>query len=394
MLEGLIFILLAILTLSFAPYAGSMEVPTAVRIVVILILLGVFLSITIRKKRIAYFLLIYFPVSALLVILWYRNSPQSLPPIMYVLAFVLLAVLLMNVIGRYPLLAWFLSKFLLILAVGTALLAILSFVAFNFDLLPYQSIKLGEFDYYNFYYNPLLGYISPKVYGDMTIGRVAGYMFEPSYMGWYMTTSFFLVDKFFSRKTMTLYLCRVIVFLGVIATFSTGAFVVMAVVFIVKIGYGIMKKFGFSERTKNIIVGSFFGLGIIAFLLLPKDQITESLGNSSYEDRDQRIESSLLILANSGGVDLLLGHSPAFIENSDIGKGESNQYIKLLVEEGVLITFLVVAWLVYCTKRNRYFMLANLLFLNSVVILWTPLFILSVIYCYWKETAIAKKNSP
>jgi hypothetical protein len=51
------------------------------------------------------------------------------------------------------------------------------------------------------------------------------------------------------------------------------------------------------------------------------------------------------------------------------------------VEEGVIGAILVVGFIIFCTRNKDNYMLATLLFLNSVVILWTPLFMLNILVC-------------
>lgn len=386
MLEGIFFFLIALLTLSFAPFEISMDIPTAVRIFIILLILILALAISWKKKQIFYFLLGCIPVAGLYAFVWWRSSPQSLPTILYTLAFMMFAVLLLHVCKRYPKLAFLLSRLFFGIIMGTSIMAIVSFFVFNLDLVSYRTVQIGDFDYYNFYYHPLFGYIAPKKFGDnIEIGRVAGYMFEPSYMGWFLTSNFFIIDKYFRKRSAAMVLSKIIVFLGALTTFSTGGFIVFIFVFLVMIAYKVLEKFSLSKKTVNIIIGSVIAIGLLGILAMPKEQINDSLGSSSYGDRDDRMQTSLFILGTSGVVDLLLGHSPAFIENSDVGKGESNQYLKLIVEEGIILTIVVIYWLIYCTRKSKYFMLANLLFLSSVVILWTPLFILNILVCKLKD---------
>ncbi|QJB34102.1 hypothetical protein HF324_23410 [Chitinophaga oryzae] len=388
MLEAIFFFLISVLMLSSLPFSGSLWIPAAVRIGVLLTLLALSIAISWKKKPIFYFFLIYFPAAVILALLWRRNSPQSLPPILYTISFVGFAVLLMHIARRLPLLPYLISRFLYLLVMFTAIMAVLSFLAFNLDLIPYKEIKLGDFDYYNFYYHPVFGYVAPKKFGDIEVGRIAGYMMEPSYTAWFLTSNFFIADKYFKHRGMPFLVSKVIIFAGAIATLSMGGLLVFGVVFLIMIAYGILGKLNVGTKLKNIVIGTVMALAFVGMLMVPKEQVSESLGNSSYGDRDARVQSSFLILGTSGIVDLALGHSPGFIENSDLGKGESNQYMKLLVEEGIFISLLVIGWIVANTKKSKYYMLANLIFLSSVVILWTPLFIVNIMFCRWKDEGI------
>jgi len=105
------------------------------------------------------------------------------------------------------------------------------------------------------------------------------------------------------------------------------------------------------------------------------------LGTSSYSDRENRITESVLIIGSSDLKGLLLGNSPGYLEKQ-FQHGESDQFFKLLVEEGVIVTILVVVFIVFCLKQNFKFMMAVFIFLNSVVALWTPLFCINIILCH------------
>src|SRR4030095_8402007 len=120
------------------------------------------------------------------------------------------------------------------------------------------------------------------------------------------------------------------------------------------------------------------GLVIVAYI--PKEKVVEMLGTSSFTDRDNRITQSLFILGTSDIKTILLGHSPGFIEKN-FSHGESNQFMKFLIEEGAILTILIVSFIIICTRRNFKFMLAVLIFLNSVVIVWTPLFCINLVLC-------------
>lgn len=102
-------------------------------------------------------------------------------------------------------------------------------------------------------------------------------------------------------------------------------------------------------------------------------------------NREDRMQSSLLIIAGSGVKEMVPEHAPGFIENQDTGLAESNQYMKLFIEEGAVLMILIISFLIYYTKNKRYYMLANLTFLNSVVIMRTPLFVINILLCKWHD---------
>jgi len=362
-----------------------------VRILIFLLLTVSFITLSLKKRKIFYFVSAFVPLAMVLTVLWYKNSPQSIPSIFYFLAFIAMAVGLLISMRRMPLLGYLLTNFLFFLTIILAVWSVMACVAFNFHLVPFRMVNLGGFDYYNFYYNPLLGYIDPRPYENGIIGRASVFMFEPSFMGWFLTTNFFLIDKYVKTRGWRYILSKLITFLGIIGTFSTGAIAVMVMVISLNVFFFCLRKVGFRERTVNIIALIFI-IGLpLAYLLVPKDNIGSAVGSSSLGDREERMQNSLFILGTSGGKDILLGHAPGYIENADFGKGESNQYMKMVVEEGVLLTILILGFIAYCTKRHRSYMLANLLFLNSVIIVWTPLFLINILVCKWLETSQEKE---
>jgi hypothetical protein len=53
----------------------------------------------------------------------------------------------------------------------------------------------------------------------------------------------------------------------------------------------------------------------------------------------------------------------------------------MFIEEGALVSLIVLIYVIWLARSNFNFLLAVLIFLNSVVILWTPLFIVNLILC-------------
>jgi hypothetical protein len=141
-----------------------------------------------------------------------------------------------------------------------------------------------------------------------------------------------------------------------------------------------MKNLTFREETIKRTIRISLVVMVVVALFMPSELIGDKLGTSSLGDREKRTQASLLFLGTANIAELAVGRAPGFIENnSEIA--ESNQYIKLLVEEGVIGAILVVGFIIFCTRNKDNYMLATLLFLNSVVILWTPLFMLNILVC-------------
>ena len=376
MLEFFFFFLLTGVLFCFQPFTSSTVVPSEIRVPLLLLLTFFAMIFSFKKKKVFYFLLASSISFIVFFYFWIRNSPQSLSDIVYVVVLIIFSFCLYYFLKRIPRLVWFLSAFWLFLLIVVSFFAIVSFFAFNFHLAPYKEVLLGAYDYY---YNPILGYIHLKDFKTGSWGRVCYFMLEPSYLAFFLTTNFFFIDSIPVNPAMK-FGSKFIVFVGAMSTLSTASWVVFGLIFGVSMVYWVVKRLSRNKQITKIIIYSLLAALVILIIYTPRDKIISILGTSSYTDRENRVGESLLILAGSNVKDILLGNSPGYLEK-EFGKGESDQFFKLLVEEGLIVAIFVIVFLVFCLKRNFKFMMAAFLFLNSVVMLWTPLFCLNIILC-------------
>jgi len=380
----LVIVLFGILIFIFPPFVASVNVPVYVRFPLLFFITVFFVSITFKRKKFLntygyYILFFIFEIGY-----WFVKGSITIGHTAYFFIYILLSFSLLSGIHRISGSKELMRNLFFLIVIVFSALSILSFLAYNFELLPYEMEQIGDEGYYNNFYNPLLGYISIKKFEFGTIGRVCGYLLEPSYLGWFLSVNYFLVENYVQKRKYII-ICRIVVFLGAMATCSTMAWIVIPLVLMIKFFYKIMAIFHVRNRTTNMILG----IGSMALLLMfltivPKEKLIESLGTSSADDREERADASFLLIGTSSVPDLLFGRSPGYIE-SNFDKGESNQIVKLIVETGLLSTVMILIFVINCTKRSKYFMIANLLFLNSVVVLLTPLFILNILVCKWTD---------
>lgn len=380
----ILVVLISFFILVHPPFVVSIYVPVLIRVPLFLII--VFFSLfTVVFKR--YFFRFYFPIILFYILLtvYWISMGAILSDVVYSLLYVFLAIVLLVSVKRNKSLKRLLINFYFILVLVLSILSIISFLAFNLELAPYELKPVGEgLDVYLYYHNYFLGYINPKLLESGVIGRVCGFLFEPSYQGWFLSTNFFLVSKFIKKKWYLFFL-QLIVLLGALASVSTMSWIVFIILFASMLGFKIMSIVGFKEKTANVLYGLMLLVGIVAmFTVVNQDKLLEILGPSSSDDRTERADVSFLYMVTASPKELILGRGPGFIsKNSD--KGESNPIIKSLVENGIASTILVLIFVVYCSYRSKYYMIANLLWLNSVVILFTPLFIINVLVCRWLD---------
>jgi hypothetical protein len=376
MLEFFFFFLLIAILFSFQPFTSSVFVPSEIRVPLLLLFTFLTIIFSIKKKKVFYFLLAGGIVFIGLTYIWLRSSPQSLSDIVYVIVLIIFTFCLYHFLKRAPKLFWMICMFWLLLLFVISAFSIASFVAFNFHLAAYKETIISDYDYY---YNPILGYINLKDFETTSWGRACYFLLEPSYLAFFLTTNFFFINSFPVNPALK-FAARFIVFAGAMSAVSTGSWVVFGLIFGITVVYWVFKRVVRNKRLTNIIIYSLIAGIVLLIIYLPKDQLINLLGTSSYSDRENRVGESLLILGGSDISHLLLGSSPAYLEKV-FGKGESDQFFKLLVEEGIIVTIFVIAFVVYCTKKNFKFMMAVIIFLNSVVMLWTPLFCINIILC-------------
>lgn len=383
----ILVVLIGLFVLIYPPFVLSIYVPMVVRISLFLLIV-LFCVISVVKKK--YFLGYYYPFFLFFIIscFYWISIGAIFAEIVYLLFYLILGIVLLTSVKRNKSLKVLLIHFYFFLVLILASFSIMSFLAYNLELAPYELKPVGkELDVYMYYHNYIFGYINPKIFDSGVVGRVCGFMFEPSYQGWFLSTNFFLVSKFIKKNWYSL-LVKCIVLLGALCSLSTMSFIVFIIVFASMFVFKVMSILGVKTKTANILYALMLVMSIImVFTVVNQDKLLETLGPSSSEDRTNRVDVSLLYLATGSPVQLILGRGPGFIgKNSD--RGESNPIIKSLVENGVVTTIFVLIFIVYCTRQSKFYMIANLLWLNSVVVLFTPLFIVNILVCRWMDEKV------
>lgn len=378
----ILIVLISFFILVHPPFVMSIYVPIFIRVPLFLCIVFFSISTIIFRK---YFTHVFAPIFFFFIIsfIYWVATGAIFQEVVYSFLYVLLAIALMLSVKRNQSLKLLLINFYFILVLLLSILSIISFLAFNLDLVSYTLKLVGEGDdVYRYFHNYFLGYINPKVFESGVIGRVCGFLFEPSYQGWFLSTNFFLLPKWIKNR-WCLILAQIILFLGALSSFSTMSWVVFAIVFASIIGFKFMSILSIRVKTANMIYSLTLLVGILTiFTVLDQDKLFETLGPSSSEDRTNRLDTSSLFLFTASPLQLLMGRGPGFIgKNSD--RGESNPIVKSVVENGLIFTILVLVFVISSTYKSKYYMIANLLWLNSVVILFTPLFIANVLVCKW-----------
>jgi len=230
----ILVVLLSFFILIHPPFVISIYIPVFLRLPLFLFIV-LFSLLTILRK--SYFIRFYMPIILFFVLstIYWVSIGTILADLLYSFLYFLLAIVLLVSVKRNQSLRKLLINFYFYLILVLSVLSIISFLAYNLELAPYQLKPVGEgLDIYWHYHNYFLGYINTKNFEFGEIGRVCGFMFEPSYQGWFLSTNFFLISKFIKKK-MYLIFVQLIVLLGALSSFSTMSWIVFAIVFAVNI---------------------------------------------------------------------------------------------------------------------------------------------------------------
>jgi hypothetical protein len=282
----------------------------------------------------------------------------------------------------------------------------MAFILFNFiGRAGYQEVRLGNYDSFNTFFNPVLGVISTKNLAFLNVGRVSWFMSEPSYSGFLqgLNIFWFLKRKHLISKRKYKWGLGLSI-LALLFTISMGSWVSLIVAIVM---YAFYKLFLFFIDSDNISYRSiYFFLTIVfvtlVFAIIFIDYvkigyyfIMEVINNldkySSLDDRASRIENSLKLIRNMNFFEFLFGYGPGTIETI-YNSGESNGWLKSLIEVGFLPTFLYLMLIfrfVLVNKRNFLLFLFIAVSFNTIIIQYTPMIVVYIVILY----AIEKRKA-
>ena len=248
-----------------------------------------------------------------------------------------------------------------------SLSAIIAFLGTLTETIPFPTRVV---DGYTVGFNYIFGSVQNKL-----IPRSFYFFAEPSYLGFFLGFSFIFFKNVFSAKLKTLKLGLIL--MAGIMTISTTFYVGIFCAFILSI----IKKL-IAPHTKQIVVSKTIIIVMVLLNLLfvtKLDKIDEVIFSkfptTSFTDRQYRIESSILTIKGMKFNEILFGKGPGFIvTDKDRYKGESNAYIKVFIEKGLIMLTIYLLIIYYCLRKYPLLLMFTLVCLNSVLLLETPLF--------------------
>lgn len=259
--------------------------------------------------------------------------------------------------------------FLVIIAIMT----ILSYALFFYNLIPFYNIELGGYDV--MYNNLFLG----RMHVGPFFRRASLYFNEPSYLGFFIGLNlFFLFSIKFQNKTLLI--------VGLIISGILSGSMTLLIVFISVLSMQIVFKniFKVKDLSRSILYLTLFVAISISYNSF-KDSFLEILDFGSRLDRDMRASRSIDLLFSSSIPHLLFGYGSTYIAKVDY-LGESNSYLRLAVENGLIVLVLAIGLIYKTLKKNPELMLFMLISLHSIVLFLTPFvicFLMFINYYYY-----------
>lgn len=283
--------------------------------------------------------------------------------------------------------------------------SIISFLFYNLlNGFGFQKIIIGDYTDENTLFNPILGVISEKTFLDIKVGRPAWFFAEPSYLGFFHGLNFFWFkhkNKIIGNKEAKYgYYLSII---AIIISFSIGTWISFTISYF----FDFFKRFFDFINKKNILISLkkikkyfFYSIFLFVFLLLIYNynffeyvnQLIDNFNNiSSFEDRSNRIDSSIDFYNKFNILTYVFGSGPGSIENV-VEYGESNSWLKSFIEEGALITMLYLIFLfiiILKKSKNAFLFFYLLVSFNSVVLMFSPLILIYILLLF----ILHKKNT-
>jgi hypothetical protein len=355
--------------LFFSPFViGPLISPSIIRHIIVVIFLIYFLyrsDCIVSRTQIFFYCGIFF----LLVFYFFYYINAGTGDVKQIYDFFLKALFVLSLV-IYLLsgdnLVLIIKPFISIVLVISCLTSI-SCIVSNAHLLPFRSATILG---YAVGFNYLFGMVHPSF---ISYFRPSFYFAEPSYLGFFLGFAFFYISKAYWLKNRKLLVS--IIFVSGILTGSFTFYVAFTISFCAKF---INEKFLYKFKEKLSI---FY---FVAFLLLSIYQISDianfqnsvmSNFKTSLDSRKFRMYLSVKTLKKESTTEIFMGLGPGSILKSNRKIGESNAFVKMLIEEGLIITVFILILIYYHLRNNTALLLFCLLTFNSVIILDTPLLI-------------------
>jgi hypothetical protein len=369
-LEAFNIFIIVLGVLTYAPFFIFFNIETAIKLLYVLIVSFYIISQSNFGKNSNLRLISLFIIISSLYFLYYYSIGlgilnKLIVQIIYIFFMLSIYIYFKNISRKIILFNYF-ATFVSIVSIIT----IISFIGSNSGIVPFPKIYLAG---YYFGFNYILGGVSP---GSFSF-RPHYYFSEPSYMGFFLGFAFLFLNQIKNiayKKTKL-----IIVFIAGVMVFSTTFYASLLI--------GIISDFIYKRTKPYISAANLSAVYLIVFIMssvVYVDQL-DTINNrifseysTSFNNRQMRIESSLFTINRMNYEEILFGKGTGYISNKDMFRnaGESNIYIRTLVENGVFVLIIYIIIIYSLLKGTPSLMLYTLVGLHAVILLETPFFIL------------------
>ena len=259
------------------------------------------------------------------------------------------------------------SKFINI-SVFISILTLIAFIGISTGTIPFSSQEIAGYDV-NFNY--LFGSVQKK----LSFFQPHYYFLEPSYYAFFLGFSFLYLFQLKQIKFRFLKLIPILI--SGLILFSFTFYTALVIGLLSLLVYKISNPFLNPRQLSKLFLVSFVYLSLTSFQYLDKAKETIFIASSSFNERVQRINLSLEVVKTMNTTEILFGKGTGYITSDDSrDSGESNSYMKVFVENGLVVLTLWILIIYFLLRDNPSLLMFILVSLHAVVLLETPFFIL------------------
>ncbi len=392
--------------LLFNPFITDVIVPKAIRFIPPFIFFSLAFYILFANCRTSLKIIVLFILFlSLFLVFWLLQNTLIISQTILVISSICLALFLFVLVYKKQVNINLIIKYWNYVVWISIIMSILSYVFFNFfNNLTFVNKPLGSYSEFNSYLSPIFGVVSERTILQFKLGRVSWLLSEPSYLGFFQVLNFFWFKYLEKYKNYRFgKLGKLMAITGLFCSLSLGSWVSFLIAFFISTINNILfkrKKFSLFN-VKKIIVFIICAIVLIDYLKNVVQFFNDYYENiekfSSLENRNERIENSSVIFKSSNYIQIFMGRGPGSIENT-YHFGESNGWLKSIIEEGIILTLVYMLSLlimIFYNKKNLFLSCFVLISFNSLIILFSPviIFYLLILYFIASKTKTNYENS-
>lgn len=385
-LGALAVLLVFVYVLSYNPFIVESFLPRHIRIGIEAIILLLLIVISLNRKHISIDMFWFIPIiMGYLCMIFFEMSTLS----KLISSFGKLAFLLLNIelLIRNQKVLQNCTKIWIQLSYLLCVIAIIAFVGYNSSIISFVPSSLSilvsgvnEASSYYYLHHNILGNISPRILFGIDFGRVAGFMYEPGYLAFYLGFNILAARDWIDNTRLR----KRFVWLNVVAgmaALSTTFLLFFTFYFVTKIT---KSKVSSMDITAKWIV--FLTLIVFVIVLILKSGY---IGDTSGSARLDRILSYSSLFVKNSGISFLFGNGVG-VSGEKFGVGIDSGWLKVFIEQGAVLFVILVTLFARLTKHNRWLML-YVFYCNFALSLFSiPLFLFLISISY--ASSFAKKR--